>query len=89
MATVGGNLAHGDPANDHPATMLALGAQVAAVGPSGERVIPVSDFLKARSRLLSIMGKSSPKSEFPHLRKAAAAHISSWSGRWAITLLPE
>ena len=26
MATVGGNLAHGDPANDHPATMLALGA---------------------------------------------------------------
>src|SRR5262245_55868200 len=25
LATVGGNLAHGDPANDHPATMLALG----------------------------------------------------------------
>ena len=42
MATVGGNLAHGDPANDHPATMLALGAEVAAVGPAGERVIPVS-----------------------------------------------
>ena len=46
MATVGGNLAHGDPANDHPATMLALGAQVAAVGSSGERVIPVSDFFE-------------------------------------------
>ena len=46
MATVGGNLAHGDPANDHPATMLALGAQVAAVGPSGERVIPVADFFE-------------------------------------------
>ena len=44
MATVGGNLAHGDPANDHPATMLALGAQVVATGPSGERVIPVEDF---------------------------------------------
>src|SRR3989475_11283169 len=28
LATVGGNLAHGDPANDHPATMLALGAEV-------------------------------------------------------------
>src|ERR1700739_2039491 len=27
LATVGGNLAHGDPANDHPATMIALGAQ--------------------------------------------------------------
>ncbi len=46
MATVGGNLAHGDPANDHPATMLALGAQVAAVGAGGERVIPVADFFE-------------------------------------------
>jgi aerobic carbon-monoxide dehydrogenase medium subunit len=44
MATVGGNLAHGDPANDHPATMVALGAQVIATGPKGERVIPIEDF---------------------------------------------
>jgi carbon-monoxide dehydrogenase medium subunit len=41
LATVGGNLAHGDPANDHPATMIALGARVAVVGPQGEREIPV------------------------------------------------
>ena len=41
LATVGGNLAHGDPANDHPATMLALGARVVAVGPKGRREIPV------------------------------------------------
>ena len=46
MATVGGNLAHGDPGNDHPATMLALGAQVTALGPAGERVIPVSDLFE-------------------------------------------
>src|SRR5271169_5427848 len=32
LATVGGNLAHGDPANDHPATMIALGAQIIANG---------------------------------------------------------
>lgn len=44
MATVGGNLAHGDPANDHPATMMALGAQVVATGPKGERVIPIENF---------------------------------------------
>ena len=44
LATVGGNLAHGDPANDHPATMLALGAQVVATGPRGERTIPIEDF---------------------------------------------
>jgi carbon-monoxide dehydrogenase medium subunit len=44
MATVGGNLAHGDPANDHPATMLALGAEVVAAGPGGERRIPIGSF---------------------------------------------
>lgn len=44
LATVGGNLAHGDPANDHPATMLALGAQVVATGPRGERTIPIEEF---------------------------------------------
>ncbi len=44
LATVGGNLAHGDPANDHPATMLALGAEVVAVGSAGERRIPIGTF---------------------------------------------
>jgi carbon-monoxide dehydrogenase medium subunit len=44
LATVGGNLAHGDPANDHPATMLALEAEIVAVGQRGERVIPIKDF---------------------------------------------
>lgn len=47
LATVGGNLAHGDPANDHPAAMLALGAQVVATGKKGERVIPVGNFFKS------------------------------------------
>ncbi len=44
LATVGGNLAHGDPANDHPATMLALGAEVVAAGSKGERRIPIASF---------------------------------------------
>jgi carbon-monoxide dehydrogenase medium subunit len=44
LATLAGNLAHGDPANDHPATMLALGAQVVAIGPQGERVLPIETF---------------------------------------------
>src|SRR5258707_7965398 len=44
LSTVGGNLAHGDQANDHPATMLALGAEIIAVGPRGERDMPVKDF---------------------------------------------
>jgi len=51
MATVGGNIAHGDPANDHPATMVALGAEVVINGPGGilggrERTIAIDDFFK-------------------------------------------
>ena len=44
LATVAGNLAHGDPANDHPATMISLGATVVATGAKGERAIPIEDF---------------------------------------------
>jgi len=44
LATAGGNLAHGDPANDHPATMMALRAEVVAAGPGGVRVIPIDSF---------------------------------------------
>src|SRR2546428_5349602 len=44
LATIGGNLAHADPANDHPATMLALRATVVAQGPRGERSIPIDEF---------------------------------------------
>ena len=44
LATIGGNLAHADPANDHPATMLAFGAEVVAVGGKGRRRIPIARF---------------------------------------------
>ena len=44
LATVAGNLAHGDPANDHPATMLALGAEVVITGAKGSRTVPIAQF---------------------------------------------
>src|SRR5215813_9073516 len=50
LATVGGNLAHGDPGNDHPASMIALRAQVVATGPKGERVIPIEQFFQGLFR---------------------------------------
>ena len=43
VATVGGNLAHGDPHMDLPPVLIALGASVQVVGPSGERDIPVEE----------------------------------------------
>ena len=42
--TFGGSLAHADPAGDWPAVVLALGAQIKAVGPNGERTIAADDF---------------------------------------------
>jgi carbon-monoxide dehydrogenase medium subunit len=46
LATIGGNLAHADPANDHPATLLALEAEIVATGLEGERTIPVAEFFR-------------------------------------------
>ena len=45
--TIGGNVANGDPANDEPAIMIALGAELVARGPKGERTIPANRFYKA------------------------------------------
>jgi carbon-monoxide dehydrogenase medium subunit len=41
--TLGGSLAHADPAADYPATILALDAEIAAVGSKGQRVIKATD----------------------------------------------
>ncbi|MGK2947079.1 MAG: FAD binding domain-containing protein [Acidimicrobiales bacterium] len=42
--TIGGSIAHGDPASDLPAVLLALRATVVAHGPNGTREIPIDDF---------------------------------------------
>ncbi len=42
--TIGGDIAHGDPGNDHPALMLALDAVFTLVGPNGSREVAAADF---------------------------------------------
>jgi aerobic carbon-monoxide dehydrogenase medium subunit len=44
--TIGGSIAHGDPASDLPAVVLALGATVTLTGPSGQRQVPAGDFFQ-------------------------------------------
>jgi len=46
-ATIGGSLAHGDPASDPPTVILTLDAELVVKGPSGERTIPASSFFKS------------------------------------------
>lgn len=42
--TIGGDIAHGDPGNDHPAVMLAFGARFLLAGPGGTRTVAAADF---------------------------------------------
>ena len=46
MGTIGGNIAHADPASDLPAVLLALDATIHAAGPNGERAIPIAGFFQ-------------------------------------------
>jgi aerobic carbon-monoxide dehydrogenase medium subunit len=44
--TIGGSVAHGDPASDPPTVLLALGATMVVKGPGGERTVGAADFFK-------------------------------------------
>ena len=44
--TIGGSVAHGDPASDLPTVLLALDAELAVRGPGGERTVPAVDFFR-------------------------------------------
>jgi len=44
FGTIGGSLAHGDPAADYPAAVLALECQIVAEGPKGRRTIRAEEF---------------------------------------------
>jgi carbon-monoxide dehydrogenase medium subunit len=47
MGTVGGAVAHGDPASDVPSALLALDADIVVRGPAGERTVAARDFFKS------------------------------------------
>jgi carbon-monoxide dehydrogenase medium subunit len=44
--TIGGSIAHGDPASDFPAAIAALGATMVIRGPKGERTVSAADFFQ-------------------------------------------
>jgi carbon-monoxide dehydrogenase medium subunit len=44
--TIGGSVAHGDPASDIPTVLLALDAELVVHGPDGERTVVASDFFR-------------------------------------------
>lgn len=71
--TVGGSVAHSDPAGDWPAAIIALRAQMVVTGPSGERVIDADDFFVdvlttalAPSEILREIRITAPQGRFGH-----------------------
>ena len=86
--TIGGSLAHADPASELPACMLALGAAIVVRGQAGERKIPAKDFfrgiyetaLKADELLVAV--------ELPVMRENATHFFHEFArrhGDYAIT----
>jgi carbon-monoxide dehydrogenase medium subunit len=65
--TIGGSIAHGDPASDLPAVALALDATLVARGPGGERTIPATDFFRGFLETALDPGEMLTEIRFPTL----------------------
>ena len=72
--TIGGTLAHGDPASDLSAVILTLGADLVIRGAGGERVVPASDFFTGVFRTAIWQGELLTEIRVPKL-----AHTVGWS----------
>ncbi len=46
MGTIGGSIAHADPAADYPPALVAADAAVEVIGKSGARTVPISEFFE-------------------------------------------
>lgn len=91
--TIGGNVAHADPASDLPTVLVALDARMVAAGPAGERTIPAAEFftgimstaLAEHEILVSIhlplsgRGQASAYEKFPHpASRYAVVGAAAW-----------
>ena len=83
--TIGGSLAHGDPASDLPAVMLAVEATLNVTGPEGQRSIPVAEFFQ--DYLTTALGPQEVLTsiDIPSARfSATKAGMSSRATRWTL-----
>jgi aerobic carbon-monoxide dehydrogenase medium subunit len=72
--TIGGDISHGDPGNDHPAVMMCLGASFQLRGPTGERTVPAeTHFLGTYSTAIE------PDEILTEIRIPVPARGTGWS----------
>jgi aerobic carbon-monoxide dehydrogenase medium subunit len=73
--TIGGSLAHADPASDLPAVVLALGGRVVVRSASGERTVPASEFFLGPFTTALGQGELITEVRFPVSPGAASAYV--------------
>ena len=82
--TIGGSLAHSDPAADYPAVMLALDAEIHVKGPKGSRVSKASDFFRGLFTVDLAADEIITGVEFTPVKAAAYAKLYQRASHFAI-----
>jgi carbon-monoxide dehydrogenase medium subunit len=80
VATIGGNLAHGDPHMDLPPVLIALGARVLVLGPNGERAIKVEDLFAGYYETVLDKNELIAELRVPAQGKTRAAYLKCTTG---------
>jgi carbon-monoxide dehydrogenase medium subunit len=80
VATIGGNLAHGDPHMDLPPVLIALGARVLVLGPKGERAIKVEDLFAGYYETVLDKNELIAELRVPGQGKTRAAYLKCTTG---------
>jgi carbon-monoxide dehydrogenase medium subunit len=80
VATIGGNLAHGDPHMDLPPVLIALGARVLVIGPQKERAIKVEDLFAGYYETVLDKNELIRELRIPAQGKTRAAYLKCTTG---------
>jgi len=84
--TIGGDIAHGDPGNDHPALAIALDATLVLVGPNGTRSVPADGFFLGTYMTQMAEDEILTELHFPALEAGAGCayeKLKRKTGDWA------
>jgi carbon-monoxide dehydrogenase medium subunit len=82
--TIGGSLAHADPHADLPAVLVALGGQLVAVGPGGERTIPAADFFQGYLTTALAADEVLTEIRMPAVERSAYVKFNRRAQDWAL-----
>jgi carbon-monoxide dehydrogenase medium subunit len=80
VATVGGNLAHGDPHMDLPPVLIALGASIVAASPGGERTLKVEDLFAGYYETVLARNELIAELRIPAQGKRRASYVKITTG---------